>query len=380
MTKQNSQFEIRNSKFAKVLLLAVVLFLGLVQASFNKPSLAQVPQPAQVPQSVLVEQIPERQYGRVRINAERGVRVTLGNRTTGRITVNGWDRDVIEAHAVSERGDEVVIAIRPEDPTIKSLFLKADYADLDQPSAPTSRLPNPPLLEGRSFKVHLEVNLPRYTEIELIRVWRSDVQVTGVETPVNVFGEQSSVMLKRVGPVKVRTRSGNVEVEDANGGVEVLTTSGAARVHKTKGDVRVVSINGPIEIKCVRGRVEVANTVAPIELVNIDGQVDAVATYSSVRFTGRLRDDGKYDLKSMSGRVEMILPSDTHGFDAALTSYQGLVETDFKLTVKQVSADGTGNRRLTGHFGNGKARIILDSFEGLVRLTKAAPGSIEGCK
>ena len=68
------------------------------------------------------------------------MRVILANRTTGRITVNGWDRDVIEAHAVSERGEEVVLVARKQDRRDNRLFLKADYADLDQPADPTNRL------------------------------------------------------------------------------------------------------------------------------------------------------------------------------------------------------------------------------------------------
>lgn len=324
-------------------------------------------------------QNPERHYGRAKLNAERGMRITLGNRTTGRITVNGWDRDEIEAHAVSERGDEIVIA-RFTDDSNKRLFLKADYADVNQPTSPTTPVLSPPESAKGLVKVHFEVNVPRYVEIDLIRVWYSDVQITGVDTAISVWGDQSSVILKRVGPVEARTRNGNVEVEHAGGPVTITTTRGAVRVHKASGTVQVVSISGPIEIKCVQGRVEVANTEAPIELANINGEVKAAATNSSVRFTGSLHDDGRYDLKSMSGRVEMILPDNTKGFDASLSSYQGIVESDFKLKPTQPTIEANHGQRLIGRFGNGKSQISLDSFDGLVRLTKVAPGTMEGCK
>lgn len=358
-----------------VLLLTVSLLLGLISTSSATLAVAQT-----VPQLPPAYQEPERHFGRSRINSERGVKITLGNRTTGRITVNGWDRDFIEAHSISERGDEVVIVTRHENPGARTLFLKADYADLDQPAASTSHLSAPPIIDGKAVKVHLEVNLPRNAEIDLIKVWRSDVQVSGMETPITVSGDQSSVILKRVGAVAVRTRSGNVEVEDVSGRVEVSTTSGAVRVHSVRGSVRVVSISGPIEIKCSRGRTQVANTEAPIELINIDGEVDAVATNSSVRFTGALREHGRYDLKSMSGRVEMILPGNTHGFDATLSSYRGVIESDFNLNTENPVSDGTQPRRLIRRFGNGKARISLDSFDGFVRLTKGPSGSMPGCK
>ncbi|HET6892010.1 MAG TPA: hypothetical protein VFH31_12985, partial [Pyrinomonadaceae bacterium] len=80
------------------LLLLAVLLLAFLGTPRIKTTFAQT-----ATTSAETAQNSERNYGRTRINAERGLKITLGNRTTGRITVNGWDRDVIEAHAVSER-------------------------------------------------------------------------------------------------------------------------------------------------------------------------------------------------------------------------------------------------------------------------------------
>jgi DUF4097 and DUF4098 domain-containing protein YvlB len=225
----------------------------------------------------------------------------------------------------------------------------------------------------------LEINVPRYTEIELIRVMRSNVEVSDVDTTVNVTGGKSNVILKRIGGAEVHTRSGNVEIESATGLVQVATVSGAISVHNSRGAVRAVSIAGPIEIKCAHGRIDVTNTEAPIELINIDGDVDAIATNSSVRQAGNIREDGRYYLKSMSGRVEMIVPANTHGFTATLSSYRGLIQSDFALKSGPPIKDSPQNR-LSGRVGNGKAQITLDSFEGLVRLTKIPAGATEPCK
>ena len=324
------------------------------------------------------EQAKERHHGRVSINVARGVKVSFDNRTTGRITVKGWDRDVIEARALSTRGDEVVIVGTFEESSGKRIYLKADYANVDQPDAPTNLVDHPPESEGSNLKVHLEVNIPRYTEVALIEVWRSDVEVSGVETLVAVSSERSSVLLKDVGAAEVRNRSGNVEIDGISGLALVTTSSGAIRVSNSKSAVRAVSIAGPIEIRCSTGRIDVSNAEAPIELVNIDGDVDAIATNSSVRLTGKLRDGGRYFLKSMSGRVEMLLPANPSGFNATLSSYRGLVESDFDLSTKQPASDAAHNRRRVGSYGNGKAQITLDSFEGLVRLTRLP--TIPACK
>ncbi|MBA3248084.1 MAG: hypothetical protein H0T63_08370, partial [Pyrinomonadaceae bacterium] len=121
--------------------------------------------------------------GRVNIKLSRNVRVTVGNRTTGRITITGWDRDTIEAKAVSELGIEYVRASVSTDAAGANVFLKADYAAENILMA---------LFGFRPREVHLEVNLPRHAEIELIKVYRSDVKVTGVDTHIVVSGDRST--------------------------------------------------------------------------------------------------------------------------------------------------------------------------------------------
>ena len=76
--------------------------------------------------------------------------------------------------------------------------------------------------------------------------------------------------------------------------------------------------------------------------------------------------------------LEMLLPSNPSGFNATLSSYRGLVESDFELSTKQSASDAAHNRRRVGVYGNGKAQITLDSFEGFVRLTRLA--TIPACK
>jgi DUF4097 and DUF4098 domain-containing protein YvlB len=302
-----------------------------------------------------------KQSSRVSLPFVRGSKVAVDNRTTGRITVVGWNQDIVEATAVSDRGEERVIFRTKEDPSGMMIFLTADYAE-QFPDLLSS------ILGLRSGAVRLEVKLPRHAEIEMIQVKRSEVLVTGIDTPITVDGRSSTITLKDVNEVEVRTRSGDVEVTGARGLVDVVTTRGAIRVRDAGGDVRALSISGDIEIRCVRGRVDVGNTEGAIELVGVGG-VDANTMNSNVRFTGTLRDEGRYYLKSMSGRVEMMLRADTPGFTAYLSSYRGAITNDFALKTKQAPNDTSG-KRITGRYGNGRAQVTLDSFDGQVKLGK----------
>lgn len=358
------------------------------------------------------------QEGLVSVKLERGGHVAVDNRTTGRIRIIGWDRDTVEATATSERGVELVrFSVKDTDDRV--VWLKADYlkreGDETPPPSPAAtpaassasppesstapvimprqiRMPgasksdllnDPPMRDGRPLEVHLEVRVPRYAEIDFIKVIKSNVEVTNVETPVIVLGVSSNVVLKNVGEAEVRTRSGTVEIEDVAGLIEVVTASGPVSIRRAGGDVRVLSISGNIGIECVRGRVNVDSADGSITLSNVQGDVEANASNSNVLFTGAIRKDGRYHLKTMSGTVEMALRDKPPGFTAALSSYRGTIENDFQLQVKQTSEqhqEGDINRRIIGRLGDGQAQITLDSFDGKVKLAKISPGAIKDCK
>jgi hypothetical protein len=337
--------------------------------------------------------------GVVSIKIGRVAKINVGNRTTGPIVVIGWDRDFIEATATSDRGTEGVRVKVDSDTSGTRVALKADYAEsvglrhgveIERPAPPESLppvkadipdRPTPPItfFDGRGLnlrfrpgEIFLEVKVPRHTELELIEVVRSNVIVSGLETAVVVSGEKSTIKLSRVGAAEVKTRSGDVEVDEASGLVDVITTSGAIVVRKAAGDVRALSLSGRIEVQCARGRVDVSNTDGPITLAGVSGDTTAVATNSQVHFSGAIRADGRYFLKSMSGAVEMQLPANSPGFTATLSSYRGGIETEFDLKTKQSTPNSPANRRLIGRYGNGQAQITLDSFDGQVRLSKLA--------
>jgi DUF4097 and DUF4098 domain-containing protein YvlB len=183
-----------------------------------------------------------------------------------------------------------------------------------------------------------------------------------------------------VGAVEVKTNSGNVDIEYATGLVDVITSSGAIKVRECATDVRALSISGSIDVQCAGGRVDISNTDGLINVANIKGDVDATTTNSEVRFRGAIREDGRYYLKSMSGAVEMLIPAASPGFTAALSSYRREVSTDFTLKINDSNQDTSINHRLIGRYGNGRAQISLKSFDGAVKLIKAAPDRVKDCR
>jgi hypothetical protein len=495
-----------NKRACKFLLIALMM-AGCLFAFALTTALAQQSKETQK-EIELDKRIELDQPGRVSVKFDRGEKIAVDNRTTGRITIVGWDRDFIEAKATSERGNEIVRVEITDNSSGKRIFLKADYADLGdadvrlkpsggrpkpseghrealkirlqsldirreslkarlaiidaapnraelearrndvaaslevlearrkevmdllveqdaQEPAPTPKIetvprtplepdtplntitqptitppavtwppiqtpPQTPFSNGHPVEVNLEVKVPRSAEIELIKVFRSNVEVTGIETPLIIIGNKSAIKLSKVGAVEVKTSSGDVEIENAAGLVDVVTASGAIRVRNAGSDVRALSIGGEVDVECARGRVDVSTTDGAINLSGVGGDVDATTTNSEVRFTGAISEDGRYHLKSMSGYVEMTIQANPPGFTAALSSYKGMVSTGFffLLKLKQPSPPDPSaasvpppfSRRLTGRYGNGRAQLTLDSFDGVVLLNKGLPDALKDCK
>ena len=328
----------------------------------------------------------------------RGGKVIVRNRS-GRITVTGWDRDTVAAKATStNRAEEVAVRIT-------------------EATSPHGALLITP--ETGSGKVHLEVKLPRHAEVEVVSS-HGDVEAADLNGPVAVDSGSGSVSVNRVnslevrarsgdlvvnnvggqatlamgsgdlvakgikGNLTVRVRSGDVRVEDIGGLINIAVTSGDLTAQHVGGDVRVVSISGDITVECAKGRVEANTTSGSITLTGIDGDVDANTTSRDILWTGTLRPGGRYNMKSLSGEVRMVIQADAPGFTATLASYSGEIETDFPLKLETPFQRGSIGRRIIGRYGDGRgdgrAQITLNSFSKAVVLSRAAPGAAKNCR
>ncbi|MCA1567500.1 MAG: DUF4097 domain-containing protein [Acidobacteria bacterium] len=234
---------------------------------------------------------------------------------------------------------------------------------------------------GESGSISLHVRMPRYALLDAIEVRSGDVNISDIDGPVSISGGNSNITVNRVGALEVRARSGNINVDGVEGLVYIVATSGKIIVRRAGGDVRATSINGDINIQCVRGRVDASNARGGIVLNGIEGDVEASTTDADINFTGAIRREGRYRLKSMEGRVIMAIPESSRGFTAILASYNNDVITNFPITTETLAGGSTRvNRRVVVKQGDGLAQITLDSFGQPVYLTKLAAGTVTTCK
>lgn len=254
--------------------------------------------------------------------------------------------------------------------------------------------------------IRLEVKLPRNAHVDLIDSrryasgttptgvplyltnTRNDVQVSNMETPVSIVSS-GEVKATKVSGLEARTRAGSVYARDIDGPVNIVTVTGVIVVENADGDVRAVSISGTINVDCARGRAEASTTTGAITILGVGGDLDVTTTGGNVTFTGAIRDGGRYRLKSMTGLVRMLIQKEPGGFLATLSSYKGQILLDFDLSRELSANTATPDlpstqeqpvRRITGRYGNGDARITLDSFSGNVQLARASSELWKKCR
>lgn len=384
----------RNKPFIAIIL--VILAIGGSVASGQEP--ASTPSPAQTPKPAQKKPPAPRparppaattpppyqsaeQVEPISVKLARGGKVAISSRG-GHIALSGWDRDVVQATASSENGPEPIDTQTTGDAAHPRLLLVV------------------PATSFRRFghEIKLEVKVPRYADVETLDNNRADVEISDVDGTTVISAGTGDVRITRVGQLKVSRRSGDVTVRDINGdfwarsyhgdiiadkvtgAVDMASSSGNLRVQNAGGEVRATSAAGDIEIRCAKGRSEASTASGSITLTGIGGDTEASTASGGVVFTGPIRSSGSYRLRSISGEVVMAIQPDAPGFTATLTTYSGGLETEFPLKVESPVQRGPLNRRLTGVFGDGKAKITLDSFSGLVKIGKSNAAKLKECK
>ena len=170
------------------------------------------------------------------------------------------------------------------------------------------------------------------------------------------------------GALKAKSVSGDVEVFKADKGADCKSVSGNLEIHDVKGDVDASTVSGDVTVEHVNGSIEAKTVSGEIELLDVtDAKVVKAGTVSgSVKYVGEIYADGRYYLKSHSGCINMIIPSDS-AFDLEANTFSGDIETDFDITV----SGKISRKKLSGSVNGGGAEIVIKTFSGDVYLKKS---------
>ena len=213
---------------------------------------------------------------------------------------------------------------------------------------------------GRSnhVSVRYDVRAPRETEVRLTSV-SGDVTLEGIAARS-----------------RVKTVSGEVRIQDAADLREAKSVSGSVEVvsSETDDDSDIGSVSGDVTLRDIRASSLSLSTVSGdlrvteascthAELKSVSGDV----VYEAV-----LDGSGRYELKSHSGDLELVLPSGT-GFELEAKTFSGSIESEFDMNIETDADDDDDNDRrrrrrrrknIRASVGDGSARVEVSTFSG----------------
>jgi hypothetical protein len=187
--------------------------------------------------------------------------------------------------------------------------------------------------------------------------------------------------------------SGNIKVADIKGDLNANSISGDVRISGAGRIGSAKSISGTIEIadtqadgavggssvsgdvlfrRVTARRADGTSVSGNIKFEDVQSErVSGQTTSGSVWFAGTLARNGRYELKSFSGEVRVLLAGST-GFEVDANSFSGEVRTDLPVTRRaNAEPDRRGRRTtLSGTYGDGAAVLDLTTFSGSIVIAK----------
>jgi DUF4097 and DUF4098 domain-containing protein YvlB len=260
--------------------------------------------------------------------ATRGERLRLGVHE-GSITVSTWDRNAVRVQAEPEDDD--------------------DDARLDiSRSAGVISVS----VRGRNGPP------PEATFTLTVPAWMP-LSLNSVEGDITVRGSAAAITAETVnGSVSVTGGVGNVSLSSVDGSVELSRASGNISVSTVNDDVTVRNSTGTVAASTVNGEVTldaVTSSAVSVESVNGD-----------VRFSGPIRNGGRYQLNTHNGDVTVGVQSGAN-VTVLVNTFSGDFSTDIPVEIRT-------RKRQDGSFsfvlGDGSARLELGSFQGSIQLMR----------
>jgi hypothetical protein len=196
-------------------------------------------------------------------------------------------------------------------------------------------------------RVDLEIFVPVGTACDL-ESGSGPVTVASTRGPVTIDGGSGSVQVRQVaGPVRVETGSGHIDLETAAGPVSLEAGSGSIHVSRVASpEMHIETGSGSVRAQALDVKhlfVETGSGSVAVEL-------------------GRIHPDGRYQVETGSGRVQVAVPEGA-GFHLEIDSHGGV---DFGgLPVQIVRRE---DDEISAIVGEGGPQVAIETGSGSITL------------
>jgi len=188
------------------------------------------------------------------------------------------------------------------------------------------------------------------------------VLVNSLSAPLSIRGVK--------GEVDANSVSGSIDINDATRKVKAESVSGNVEVSQVVGDVRASSVSGRVEVDDVTGDLETESVSGRVIMTRAHSKYVRAGTVSGrIAYAGTFEPAGSYEFKSHSGSIRLSLPKDV-GAQVRIETFSGAVDSDFPVTLQPTKLNNGSNGRIEFKIGDGRSRIIAESFSGNIRIER----------
>lgn len=186
----------------------------------------------------------------------------------------------------------------------------------------------------------------------------ADVQVDGIDLDVSVRGAEGAVTIGTVdGDVRVEGTAGELRATTIEGEIVAEATTGATVLSSHADDITVLAPRGPVEAGTLAGDIRIVDAVS--------SSVTAETQSGDIDFTGAVLSGGTYRFYLHSGDALLALPAELSA-RVRVSTFHGDFESDFPVVVSGF----TSGRAFDFTVGGGDAEIVVEAFDGEIRLTR----------
>jgi DUF4097 and DUF4098 domain-containing protein YvlB len=209
------------------------------------------------------------------------------------------------------------------------------------------------------------IEVPRDTAVNSASVSGSQ-SVRGVRGPVQAASVSGAVHGEDIGrEVKLSSTSGTVSADNCGDDVRATSVSGSVTVTNAKGDVLAHSFSGNVQVTNPGGRVDTDSSSGSVQVRDSNGDVKAHAKAGRVTVQGNPSGNSYWDLKTVSGSVDIAVPSSA-SFHLSAGAVTGQIRAQVPIMIEE-----QGKHSLRAHMGDGGGRVEIHTVSGAIEVQGA---------
>jgi hypothetical protein len=214
----------------------------------------------------------------------------------------------------------------------------------------------------RNVRITYVIEVPRETEVDSTVVSGEQI-IRNVHGPVKAQDISGTIHAENIQKqVQLTAISGAIYADNIGEDLRASNTSGTVTVSNVKGDVRISAVSGTTQIAKPGGRVEASTTSGALEVQGANNDVKAHAVSGSVSVQGNPGASSYWDLNTVSGRVQLGVPSNA-SFHLSAEASSGEIKADIPIVVEE-----QGKHSLRARVGNGGGRVEVHTASGQIHV------------